>query len=1519
MFEQHEQQQQQEQQHDDEVEEINKKQIEIDLRKTPPQIELPKDIKTVEFVEPEPDYQPETFLNVFSKKKETWQKLTQNVVTTQVEEKSTVNYQQYLAVEQSDDNPENSEVEDNQQGDITEEIEQEDTEVEEINEMKQEVVEKQEQIQEGHHAGPHDGTYYQLAPSNIPQPVPKGYQSDLQKALVYSSEKPYSIRNMPPTPEPRFPCLDLYERAVREAATEPKEEPPKKREIPKFEVKTTKEHRDFPHNEQEVRQGNTLLSSMMRTASPRQMEFIKSNIIEEVPLPDELDAYFPPPISMVPNEPYPSLKSYRTKSPFVSALTIVSDRPFTPFGREIKSQLSLEPPQCNAPKSTFSNALHTAPDESFDPSSLEYEYTENNPIEYSAKVYERIAVEATGDEETTVSTYQHVESFPVTNQDPYQQSYTHRIQPWSTPSEQIAENTYRDSVSSSQASTECNVSDSRRCSKATSEFAGSDSRRNSRAVNENAVSESRRTSRAANEYAVSESRRTSRAANEYAGSESRRCSEAVNEPCCIKKNIRDLLKFDEPEEEFDPDIPCPNAPYPRRQEQPSPFEGMQVKITNKMTSGLHKPDEIPQYQRKWFNLPTQNPPRTPEPEELRENVPVAFKEWHETKQIIASQSESVQRKEIRVTFAEKPPIPHDTPTNSRRGSVSEKIQWMEQTKAKTAEQEEVKFPSKPSQRNENAFPTRSISIEEEQHDDEERDEFGEMRFPTRSPAPMPEYAFPLKGIRKNSILDIEERQNKQFEKQKTLKQELEMQQQKMQQKHRTRQQIELQNMQKNYEKQAQNSIVEEIQQNKTLSAYEQEQEYKRQLELEKQQRQKEKELKEQQAKELEYQRQIEEKRLQEIRFQEKRERDIQIQAQREAEYQKHREEQEEALRIQQEERDREMRRQQEEIEKEILKQQEHERKEAERREARRLFEIRRKEERDRELVRLETELREKREQELKQLEREIREKREQRQREEKEAEIQQQKERKAREDAEKEAKRLEQEAIRLQKDRERQLTSELKLRQKQEADRKQREAMELFNLEEERKRNEELAKKAKAYEASTYTQQMVWPPSTSSTPAPSQTVSTNQTPMPIPIIRTDSETELNTPKFHFEPLDEEQKRFMAAIRPPSTCYSPPTEEKPYPSIPYYQQHLAFYETAPDHCGIFDPRSISPAPIQNRSRSPAFGPPPNPMRAFINKERDPVVDESGIYLCGERLLSPVWYEKGNKKIPAPVQRRIHNQATSTAHPPPKPDLEAIKESIKHKRQAAIQTAVQESDTKPPPTPPPMPKACYKATLPAVKNEAPEIKTQSELPPKGIVASQIRRLSGDASNLMFPIRSSFPLSEYNNGMKVRQDEIGHNITVTVQSSSSSHYSKNIHHNDHFNVNNNHMHRHNLNSNAIASASLQNNNLNNFNNHKYPIIVDNNNSNNNNDKNITSTTYPNYSNVDNCRVNQTGSVGTPGALAKHGRTFTTSGPNRGQGILTQPASGRIPICGSCASQIRFDKTFIVAVVRVCVDFFF
>ncbi len=49
-----------------------------------------------------------------------------------------------------------------------------------------------------------------------------------------------------------------------------------------------------------------------------------------------------------------------------------------------------------------------------------------------------------------------------------------------------------------------------------------------------------------------------------------------------------------------------------------------VKCKSYVQSGLNIPKTIPKYQRQWFNLPSQSPIRTPEPQELKENVPLAF-------------------------------------------------------------------------------------------------------------------------------------------------------------------------------------------------------------------------------------------------------------------------------------------------------------------------------------------------------------------------------------------------------------------------------------------------------------------------------------------------------------------------------------------------------------------------------------------------------------------------------------------------------------------------------------------------------------------------------------------------------------------------------------------------------------------------------------------------------------------------------------------------------------------------------
>ncbi|XP_053689112.1 PDZ and LIM domain protein Zasp [Sabethes cyaneus] len=88
----------------------------------------------------------------------------------------------------------------------------------------------------------------------------------------------------------------------------------------------------------------------------------------------------------------------------------------------------------------------------------------------------------------------------------------------------------------------------------------------------------------------------------------------------------------EPEPEPEPvvekkqEIPRGKAPpYPRKDAGSDHYS---LAPRRESKSPLNHPAEIPSYQRKWYNLPTQNPPHTPEPEELRQNVPLAFVDTH---------------------------------------------------------------------------------------------------------------------------------------------------------------------------------------------------------------------------------------------------------------------------------------------------------------------------------------------------------------------------------------------------------------------------------------------------------------------------------------------------------------------------------------------------------------------------------------------------------------------------------------------------------------------------------------------------------------------------------------------------------------------------------------------------------------------------------------------------------------------------------------------------------------------------
>lgn len=1216
-----------------------------DIRASPNPLQiLPKTTKHVEFIEPGEDYCAQTFSNVFSNRKETWQKLTQSSAS-RVEKRDTLT----------------------------------------VNEIEP----QQSNIN------------YQLPPSRIPQPTPKSYQSEMHKALITTSERPYNICSVPHTPEPTTPVnFDLYVDAIIEAGK--CEQQANSVKTPKLKTEHEKTSEDksrnettlnatssFPHNN--PRKG-TLLSSLLTTVSPTPMEFIKSNTIELIPLPEEAKPYFPPPISMIPNEPIASIDSYRIPSPFVGALQTVPDRPFTPFGQEILSQLSLDLPH-DVPKISFSNALHTAPDDTFRTSSLAY--LEDCPVEYTAKVYERIDVVETEDNDAAFET----SAFAKVrgNSSNSLRTFLPQIQPWSKPSDAYLTSSYTDAMCCQESN--CEVS------------------------------------------------------------ESRRRSEVQNDQC-------DLEEYHQPI-------------YPKRNQPPSPFEGMQLKVTNRLTSGLHKPDNIPKYQQKWFNLPTQNPPKTPEPDELKDNVPMAF----------------------------------------------------------------IHEPNEPE-----VFPQSKASSEAQ-------DEFSDVHFPMKVGQIVA--GFPSRK-RENSLAGNDLRQVLQFERQKNLRDELQQRQRQFKDQSTSRQNRQLQQIQDN-----------EITPVSKESSVESKHLVKETITYDEKMRQKQ----ENDARITEYRRLEEEKTKQKNDqdriLKDKRERDMLEQMRREEEYIRIRHNQELDMKKMQEEEAERLRKHQDEMEQELRIVCENKIKQQKLKEERDAQAKRLKEQRDQELRQLEEELRIKREEELRRLEHEIREKREQRQRDNKQNEVRHTQERLLRDQQEKEARRLQflmhQDIKHSEEPNIQSKKQDEEIRQEQV--RRERQERILFDDMNETDNSDQQHMYASVVEQ----QQKVWPPASPTIQAPLQ--------RSIPIIRTDSEQELSTGnRFQFEPLDDHARSFMAGIRPPSTSYSPATEDKPFPSIPYYQQHLAFYEATADKTGVFNPKVLSPTP--NRSKSPAFGPPLNPMLACTPRIKSIDNDESGVYLCGGKLLSPMWYN--DKKIPIPLD--IQKKIQSTSRPSSKPDF-GILHRVANKKQMekssvnqlqtneydemqAARQARKEYEFE---------RAKSEKTIEIVRsiggpkkpdNHADEvIESNGDLPPKGIVANQIRRLSGDALIVQFPSKLLHSSAE-NTSTKTSPERFPVKSIEDVQKLShyfASETSSKMNSDRQMTFAPQPSASHFIASESSASA-----------------------------QSVKFQTNPNLTQNDPSQ-NQIGGV------AKHGRTFTTTGPNRGCGVLQQASSGRVPICSACTSQIR------------------
>ncbi|XP_049296807.1 PDZ and LIM domain protein Zasp-like isoform X2 [Anopheles funestus] len=452
-----------------------------------------------------------------------------------------------------------------------------------------------------------------LPPTAIPNPTPKQWQSALVQALCVAPPDPIHL-TAEQIEEANFMRSrnEAYRREQEE--TKMRQLEALRRQVDALERRLGKQQEPEPEPlpvgpPLSVPRKGEVMAKLLATSTARSQRF-PAHYVPVVPLPAETQPYFPPPHSM---EPIRSEKisSMRNESPFVEALKTAPYTPFQQFGREIPSQMEDMPVPSG--RLSMMDALATAPDRPYTPFS-EVRFDRSSEV-YQEMVREQPSVPV--DPDRQCSAFANVGGnrtpkpfapvVPEIREVPPEES---------TKEERTSEKTSESSRRSSTVAEE-----SRRCSKVTME--------ESRRCSNVATVESRRSS-----TATVESRR------ESGGQDSRRGSGGTgSEPTPPKPVVtRETIPL-----------------YPGRDSHPP--EHYSLAPRRETSSPLNKPAEIPPYQRKWFNLPTQNPPRTPEPEELRTNVPLAFVNTHSH---TANLSKPIAKPPAPVN---KPPAPYTTIQN----------------------------------------------------------------------------------------------------------------------------------------------------------------------------------------------------------------------------------------------------------------------------------------------------------------------------------------------------------------------------------------------------------------------------------------------------------------------------------------------------------------------------------------------------------------------------------------------------------------------------------------------------------------------------------------------------------------------------------------------------------------------------------------------------------------------------------------------------------------------------------------
>ncbi|XP_030560043.1 PDZ and LIM domain protein Zasp [Drosophila novamexicana] len=510
------------------------------------------------------------------------------------------------------------------------------------------------------------------APSKIPNPMPKEWINPMIRVLTTAPEVPFHLVECP-FPKP---CDDDFEAAAAAAADAAEEPAVVVPPAPSTVAASLPTAPSDSYGSEFLRESppcGTRFSQAMATAPEFPVRFAPP-AAEGVPLPEETVPYMPPPMDM---KPY-LREDYRPKSPFVSALTTAPERPFEGhFDRDVPIHLIDLP----TPKEhlTMGDALCTAPDRGYTPLNPE-NATQRIDEEQKQQELKKYEFQVLDHEEELGIKPQPPESVEYYRTEPQQQrkssafaamqAFQPSREPLSSSNPNTVTNTPRASIASlSKEQTDLEYQKyckaQQRNQKRLDYYHKKEEElqsqqhshnqtqmihqlkqqqhqqqqqhieTNSSNLNSNSlVTASNATASSNSSSTVQQSTNSTSTSTANSNSKSAYVAQ-VETQAQVQASSRSSFsattasnltavntaysKFDAHEliEETAEELEHSEVLFP----PPSPLSHLKGKAVQ---SGLHKADTIPKYQRNWTVLPTQSPIRTPEPQELRDNVPLAF-------------------------------------------------------------------------------------------------------------------------------------------------------------------------------------------------------------------------------------------------------------------------------------------------------------------------------------------------------------------------------------------------------------------------------------------------------------------------------------------------------------------------------------------------------------------------------------------------------------------------------------------------------------------------------------------------------------------------------------------------------------------------------------------------------------------------------------------------------------------------------------------------------------------------------